>query len=205
MFVRIKKLGQGGFGSVHLIRNTLNSKLVAAKFVDVSEFMNKADNIQHALKEAQYLINLDHQNIINLESVFLIKKEIILFTEYIQGGELKEYIKNHNPFSEQEAKKIFSVLVEAIGYVHSKNIVHRDLKLENILLVNKDDPFNFKIIDFGISGILYNVGGEVIQAGTMIYSPPEVVSKSNLSTNQKIDIWSMGVILFILLTKEYPF
>ena len=73
MFVKIKKLGQGGFGSVHLIKNIFNNKLIAAKFVDVTEFMNKADNIQLALKEARYLINLDHQNIINLESVFLIK------------------------------------------------------------------------------------------------------------------------------------
>ena len=89
--------------------------------------------------------------------------------------------------------------------MHSHNIVHRDLKLENILLIDKENPFDFKIIDFGISGILFNVGGEVINAGTMIYSPPEIVSKTNLSSNPKIDVWALGVILFIILTKEYPF
>lgn len=62
-----------------------------------------------------------------------------------------------------------------------------------------------KIIDFGISGLLSNVGGEVIHAGTMIYSPPEVVSKSDLSSNPKIDIWSLGIILYVLLTKHFPF
>lgn len=73
MFVKVKKLGHGGFGSVYLLRNKLNKKEIAAKFVDVSEYLNKADNIQHALKEARYLITLDHKNIINLESVFLLK------------------------------------------------------------------------------------------------------------------------------------
>ena len=73
MFVKVKKLGQGGFGSVHLLKNTLNGMLIAAKFVDVSEYLAKADNIQHALKEARHLINLDNKNIINLENVFLLK------------------------------------------------------------------------------------------------------------------------------------
>ena len=73
MFYKVKKLGQGGFGSVYLLKNKLNKREIAAKFVDVSEFLNKADNIQLALKEARYLITLDHKNIINLESVFLIK------------------------------------------------------------------------------------------------------------------------------------
>ena len=70
---KLSKLGEGGFGSVYLLRHKLNKREIAAKFVDVSEYLNKADNIQFALKEARYLINLDHKNIINLESVFLIK------------------------------------------------------------------------------------------------------------------------------------
>ena len=73
MFKKIKILGKGGFGCVYLLQNILNEKLLAAKFVDVSEFLNRADNIQLALKEARHLINLDHENIINLQSVFLIK------------------------------------------------------------------------------------------------------------------------------------
>ena len=90
--IRSNKLGEGGFGSVYLLKNKLNKREIAAKFVDVTEFLWKADNIQHALKEARYLTNLDHCNIIKLESVFLLKKEIVLFTEYASGGELKQYL-----------------------------------------------------------------------------------------------------------------
>lgn len=96
-------------------------------------------------------------------------------------------------------------LISAIDYIHQHKVVHRDLKLENILLKEKSNPYDFKIIDFGISGILSKVGGEVINAGTILYSPPEVISKTNLQTDPKIDVWSIGVILYLLLTKEYPF
>jgi serine/threonine protein kinase KIN1/2 len=82
--------------------------------------------------------------------------------------------------------------VSAIIYIHSNNIVHRDLKLENILLKEKGNPYSLKIIDFGISGVLTKVGGEIIQAGTMMYSPPEVINKTQLQSNPKIDVWSLG-------------
>ena len=107
-----------------------------------------------------------------------LNKEIVIFTEYIAGGELKEFLKNKStPFKESDAQTIFATLISALSYIHQNNVVHRDLKLENILLSTRDNPFDLKIIDFGISGLLSKVGGEVIHAGTMIYSPPEVVSK----------------------------
>ena len=102
--------------------------------------------------------------------------------EYVEGGELKELIAaKATPYLEKDAKKIMKILISAIEYIHSHNIVHRDLKLENILLSNKNDPLSLKIIDFGISGILTTVGGgEKIQAGTLMYSPPEVITKKKL-------------------------
>lgn len=150
--------------------------------------------MQKALKEAQYLLTIDHENIINLETVFLLKKDIIIFTEYIPGGELKDYILGRQiPCTETEAKKIFKALVSATAYIHANNIVHRDLKLENILLKERGNPCSLTIIDFGISGLLSKVGGgEVIQAGTMMYSPPEVISKKRLYSDPKIDVWSLG-------------
>jgi len=167
------------------------------------------------VKEAQFLLTLDHENIVNIDTVFWIKKKIIVFTEYIGGGELKDYILSQKvPCSEVQTRKIARSIMSAVFYIHSNKVVHRDLKLENILMVEKGNPYSLKIIDFGISGVLNKVGKEdVINAGTMMYSPPEIISKTNLQSSPKIDVWSLGiqyfsyigVIIYILLTKEYPF
>jgi serine/threonine protein kinase len=181
MYIKKEKLGEGSYGSVYLLKHKLNNECVAAKFVDISEYMKKADDIQKALKEAQYMLTLDHKNIVKLESVFILNNQLIIFMEHIAGGELKQCISNKSTrFPEIDVKKIMKVLISAINYIHKHNIVHRDLKLENILLVNANDPFSIKIIDFGISGILSKVGGEVINAGTIMYSPPEVLSKKKM-------------------------
>lgn len=129
-----------------------------------------------------------------------------MFTEYVRGGELRTYLSNkRKPFTEEEAKKLLRILVDAIEYIHSHNIVHRDIKLENILLNDSKNPYDIKIIDFGISGLLSDIGGDNIHAGTMAYSPPEIISKANLASSPKIDIWGLGVVLYLLLTKRFPF
>ena len=160
----------------------MTSEKIAAKFVDISEYLKKADDIQKALKEAQHLLTLDHRNIVKLESVFILRKQIVIFMEYVEGGELKELIAaKATPYLEKDAKKIMKILISAIEYIHSHNIVHRDLKLENILLSVKNDYLSMRIIDFGISGLLSTVGGgEKVQAGTLMYSPPEVITKKKL-------------------------
>lgn len=83
MYSKKEKLGEGGYGSVYLLKHRLNHEQVAAKFVDISEYMKKADDIQKALKEAQYMLTLDHKNIVKLESVFILKNQIIIFMEFV--------------------------------------------------------------------------------------------------------------------------
>ncbi|CAI2383463.1 unnamed protein product [Moneuplotes crassus] len=207
MYSKKSQLGQGGYGSVYLLEHKLTKQKVAAKFVDISEFLKKAGDIQKAHREAQLMLKLTHENIVNLETVFILKNQVIIFMEYISGGELKKCIaKRGSPFSEEVAKKIMKILILAIEHMHSQNLVHRDLKLENILLIDENDPFSMKIIDFGISGLLTKVGiGEKINAGTIMYCPPEVLTKKKLSSDPKIDIWALGIIMYVLLTKEYPF
>jgi serine/threonine protein kinase len=101
--------------------------------------------------------------------------------EYIEGGELKECIATKlTPFTEPQAKKIMKILIASIEYIHKKNIVHLDLKLENILVKDINDHSSMKIIDFGISGLLSKVGGELVKAGTLMYCPPEILSHKRM-------------------------
>ena len=104
-----------------------------------------------------------------------------------------------------KSNKIASSLVSAISYIHRNNIAHWDLKLENILLKEKGNPCSLKIIDFGISGLLNKSGEDQLKAGTLFYSPPEVLSQNKIEDLQKVDVWALGVIIYILLTKEFPF
>ncbi|CAI2383695.1 unnamed protein product [Moneuplotes crassus] len=219
MYETVKKLGEGGYGSVYLYKNRLNGELSAVKIVPISQFQINAEQVQKVLKEGNYLVLVDHENIIKFETVFIYspprrdrstrnmnQSKIYMFTEYLPGGELKKYLFNReNPCSEDEVKKIAFCLISAISDIHSHNIIHCDLKLENILLEDKNDPFSLKIIDFGVSGILTHISKEHLKAGTLLYSAPEVLSKKQKNFDPKIDVWSLGVIIYILLTKEFPF
>lgn len=109
------KLGEGGFGSVYLLEHTISKNKTAAKFMDVSEYLKKADHVEKALKESTSLISLDHKQIIIYETSFLFKHEIILFTEYMKGGELGKYVVK-NPINETLAKKIFKLILEPVNY-----------------------------------------------------------------------------------------
>ena len=116
-----------------------------------------------------------------MESVFILKHQIIIFMEYVEGGELKDLIaRKITPFNESQAKKIMKVLILAVEYIHKHNIVHQDLKLENVMIKHSNDLSSMKIIDFGISGFLSKVGGEEMDAGTIMYCPPEVLTKKRL-------------------------
>lgn len=204
LYKNVEKLGEGGFGCVFLFEHTISGEKVAAKFMDVSEYLRKANEIEKALKESTSLISLDHPQIIRFETAFLLNTEIILFTEYMPGGEFGKYIKQNN-VDEKLAKHIFKLMLEPVHYCHTHGIIHRDLKLENILLKDETDPLSLKVIDFGIAGIWSMYGGEISTAGTLYYSPPEVINETDLQSDPKIDIWALGVILYLTLTKSYPF
>lgn len=199
-----EKLGEGGYGCVYLLENSISGDKVAAKFMDISEYLRKANDVEKALKESTSLIALDHDWIIKFETAFWIGWHVIMFTEYMTGGELGKYVKNHS-INEDLAKRIFKIILEAVNYWHNHGIIHRDLKMENILLQDSANPLSLKVIDFGIAGIWSVYGSDTSTAGTLYYTPPEVINETDLKSDPKIDIWSLGVILFILLVKRYPF
>lgn len=154
------------------------------------------------LNEIDILKKLDHPNILKLYEFFQDQKRYFLVTELCNGGELFDKIAEEQQFSEIDAAKIIKQILSAVNYCHQRNVVHRDLKPENILM-NRDvnDP-KITIIDFGTSGI-FAQGEKMDQKyGTPYYIAPEVL---NNNYDEKCDLWSIGVILYILLCGYPPF
>lgn len=125
--------------------------------------------------------------------------------EYLEGGELAGRLKERGgTFREEEAFIYFKQIVNAISYCHYKNIIHRDLKLENLLLVSKDST-DLKAIDFGIAGFQCLANTDNINVGSLIYMAPEVLAGRVTRVSSSVDIWAMGVILYKMLFGTYPF
>mmetsp|Transcript_36748 Transcript_36748/g.27201 ORF Transcript_36748/g.27201 Transcript_36748/m.27201 type:complete len:212 (-) Transcript_36748:675-1310(-) len=151
--------------------------------------------------EIDILRNLDHPNIVKLYEVFEDKNYIYLVTELCTGGELFDEIIVKQHFSEVDAAKVIQQVLSAVSYCHKNKVVHRDLKPENILLDSKNNDI-IKIIDFGTSQV-FSPDTKLHQAlGTPYYIAPEVLRGEY---DEKCDVWSIGVILYILLCGQPPF
>ncbi|XP_075878088.1 serine/threonine-protein kinase 33 isoform X2 [Nelusetta ayraudi] len=161
-------------------------------------------------QEITILKQVNHANIIHLQRVYDTTRMIYLVMELCDGGELKQLLQRKSFFSEEETRHIICSLANAVVYLHRKNIVHRDLKLENILVeksVGDDNGrINIKVTDFGLSMQTNGVGIEHTMSdacGTLIYMAPEMMSGRGYS--QWCDIWSIGIIMYMLLSGESPF
>jgi calcium-dependent protein kinase len=198
-----EKLGAGSFGKVYKVIYLPLDQPRAMKVVS-KETLQYQDDDKKFLKEIEVLSQLDHPNILKVFEYYQDSQNYYVITELCQGGELYEQIYQLNHFSEKEASSIMEQIFSAVIYIHSKNIVHRDLKPENILLENNKEKRNFfiKIIDFGTSNYFDKNTHLTLKVGTPYYIAPEVLKKSY---NYKCDIWSCGVILYILLTGSPPF
>ena len=145
-------LGEGGFGKVYLAINRETNEKVAIKFMDVSHYLSHASQIEEIYREADALQKLDHNNIIHLYKAFVQKKEVIMIMEYAGGGELQERVELKGSLNEFDARDIFRQCSSAISYCHNRGLIHRDLKLENVLFKEKGS-FIIKVVDFGIAGV----------------------------------------------------
>ena len=160
--------------------------------------------------EIEIMKQLDHPNVIKLFETYEDNKNIYLVMELCEGGELFDKIIDKGHFTEQMSGYYFKQIVSALNYIHSKKIVHRDLKPENFLLLDQDENSPLKMIDFGLSMVfdeqkMKQSGGKMVmstKAGTSYYISPEVL-KGNYDMG--CDIWSAGVILYILLSGVPPF
>lgn len=195
-----EKLGEGTFGVVRIATHILTGERVAVKILDRARIREQADKTRIE-REIEILKKLHHSNIIHLYSVINTNYTLYLVQEYASGKELYEYILSKQKLSDNEACKYFQQIISGVEYIHKLQIAHRDLKPENMLLTSSKD---IKIVDFGLSNT-YKKGGWLSTAcGSPCYAAPEMLSGKKYR-GITVDIWSCGVILFVMLSGCLPF
>lgn len=195
-----QKLGDGAYGVVHKALHKATGQLRAVKTLNKKK-LHKSQ-AKKMLDEVEILKQLDHPNIIKVLEVFETSKAYHIVTELCTGGELFDRIIASKHFSENLAAYYMHQIVSAVAYCHERGIVHRDLKPENLLLENDSQEAMIKVIDFGTSCKVNPALPFSSITGTPYYIAPEVLLGKY---NEKCDIWSCGVILFILLCGSPPF
>jgi serine/threonine protein kinase len=152
-------------------------------------------------QEAKILSSFNHPHIMRVYEFIESNEGIFIVMEYLEGGELYEFILGKQRFSEDEARKYFQQLIHALGYCHSHGVVHRDVKPENILL---DDQNNIKLGDFGLSTYFNDGIFLKTSCGSLNYAAPEIIA-GEIYSGPEVDIWSAGVVLFLLVSGYLPF
>ncbi|KAF0916581.1 hypothetical protein E2562_007656 [Oryza meyeriana var. granulata] len=196
-------LGKGTFGKVHYARNLQSNQCVAIKMMDKQQVL-KVGLSEQIRREITTMRLVAHKNIVQLHEVMATKNKIYFVMEYVKGGELFEKVEKRGKLTEGVAHKYFQQLISAVDYCHSRGVYHRDLKLENLLL---DENENLKVSDFGLSALSESKRQDGLlhtTCGTPAYVAPEVISKIGYDGG-KSDIWSCGVILFVLVAGYLPF
>ncbi|XP_076782632.1 sperm motility kinase 2B-like [Arvicanthis niloticus] len=195
-YVVLNTIGQGGYAKVKLARHRLTGKLVAVKII------RKRQQWCHPVtSEVEILKMTNHPNIISLFQVIETKKRIYLIMELAAGKPLYQHIQEAGYLQEDEARKIFKQILSAMSYCHDQGIIHRDLKADNIMI---DNNGKIKIIDFGLGTQVKP--GQLLRfhCGTYVFSSPEVVL-GRLYDGTKIDVWTLGVLLYCMTTGRVPF
>ncbi len=217
------ELGKGSYGKVRLAKLKGTNLKRAIKIIDKS----KVRNVERFRIEVEIMMKLDHPNILRILDYFEDLCFVYLVLELCTGGELYDRIVSNHYYDENDARVIFKQIINAIYYCHINGVCHRDLKPENFMMISKEDPFTLKMIDFGLSRTFQSESfytqatlneNQNIQtgptkvrkswaqlktkAGTPYYIAPEVL---NGDYDEKCDVWSSGVILYILLCGRLPF
>lgn len=197
------EIGQGSYGKVFKVEHIKRKKFFALKIIS-KEKLNKSNfNETSYLKEIEILKKLDHPHIIKIYEYLIDERNIYIITELCSNGDLYSLINKHGLLDNKLIKNVMKQLFSTVFYLHSNKIVHRDIKLQNILIENPDtENFSIKLIDFGISTLIENQENLSDSIGTVLYVAPEVISKSY---NEKIDLWSCGVIMYFLSSLSFPF
>ncbi|XP_045781305.1 serine/threonine-protein kinase MARK2-like isoform X9 [Maniola jurtina] len=195
----LKTIGKGNFAKVKLAKHVPTGKEVAIKIIDKTQL--NPSSLQKLFREVRIMKMLDHPNIVKLFQVIETEKTLYLVMEYASGGEVFDYLVLHGRMKEKEARAKFRQIVSAVQYCHQKRIIHRDLKAENLLL---DGEMNIKIADFGFSNE-FTPGAKLDTfCGSPPYAAPELFQGKKYD-GPEVDVWSLGVILYTLVSGSLPF
>jgi calcium-dependent protein kinase len=195
-----KLIGVGAFGKVYRTKNRIDPSMeVAIKVLDKIKLQKKYKALDVIMAEIKILNTLDHPNIVKYFETYDDSRYIYLVMEYVKGSDLFECIKNKKRFSEKKLAEYMRSLFSAIQHCHSNGVIHRDIKIENIMITSDD---SVRLIDFGLSKIKTDDENFYEVAGTIDYMAPEVLAGN---CDMSADIWSLGVVLYILASGYYPF
>ena len=206
-YERQNKIGKGNFATVYKYKRKSDGALFAVKSLEkkkIMESIRKRDT-NPLLSEIEIMRASSHKQIIKMYEVYEADKHIHLVLELLEGGELFNRIRNRGTYTESDAIKVMQNVLEALCYLHEKGIVHRDLKPENLILAGNDDDYNVKIADFGLATFVKPNEKLSLPCGSPGYVAFELLQDNTPGYDTKADIFSVGVILYILLTGRPPF
>ncbi|KXZ49233.1 hypothetical protein GPECTOR_22g824 [Gonium pectorale] len=195
-----KVIGEGGFCQVRLAVHHLSQRRVAVKVIDRSKLVdpNEAKRMQ---REIRVMKHLSHQCVIKLFEVVESPRHLFLVMEHAPSGSLLDYVRARKRLPESDACLFFQQIVASLEYCHSREVVHRDIKLENILL---DAEQRMKLIDFGLSAFFVPGKRLRVHCGSPSYAAPEIVARKAYE-GPPVDVWSLGVVLFAMVAGYLPF
>ncbi|KMQ97735.1 serine threonine-protein kinase chk2 [Lasius niger] len=209
MYALGRKLGAGACGEVRLLFTKDGSKRFAVKIIQMNNLSNennRFNNPSYIKNEVEILKRLRHPCIIQMENIYDTPTTMYIILELMEGGELFDKIKSKSKLSEPCAKLIFYQVVLAVHYLHKQGITHRDLKPENILLKDDSDSPLVKVSDFGLSKLVDAKTMMKTFCGTPMYVAPEILANLGRgSYTKQVDVWSLGVILYVCLSGVVPF
>ncbi|SCV72964.1 BQ2448_6889 [Microbotryum intermedium] len=203
-YILLQTLGEGEFGKVKLgVHSERWGEDVAIKLIKRGN-VDTAQRGEKVRREIEVLKAVRHPNIVRLYDVIETDKYIGIVLEYASGGELFDHILAHRYLKERDASRLFAQLISGVGYLHAKGIVHRDLKLENLLL---DRNRNVQITDFGFANRFEDAGRDLMatSCGSPCYAAPELVVQEGKYVGTAVDVWSCGVILYAMLAGYLPY
>lgn len=204
-YIFMEELGHGAFGAVCKARKKSSpangTTFYAVKHIDKKKAGTKG--LKEVFGEVETMSLLNHPNIVRLEETFQDESSLYIVMEYVAGGELQTSLKARGSFSENTTRHTVTQIILAMEYIHNKGIVHRDMKPANCLLHEAGDQLQCKIADFGFAVLVGSDQCLTSFCGTTAFMAPEIIM--DLNYGKPVDMWAVGVILYLLLCGEYPF